>query len=62
MTIFTTGAFLRPQKVMMDDKEVWMWVVAEFIDDSYQDGDDCWPVELADSEKDLLEEIPDYLQ
>ncbi len=62
MMIFTTGAFLRPQKVVMDGEEVWMWVVAEFIDDSYQDGEYREPVELADSEASLLEEVPDYLQ
>ncbi len=62
MMIFTTGAFLRPQKVVMDGEEVWMWVVAEFIDDSYQDGEYREPVELADSEASLLEEVPDCLQ
>ena len=62
MMIFTTGAFLRPQKVVMDGEEVWMWVVAEFIDDSYQDGEYREPVELADSEASLLEEVPDYLR
>jgi hypothetical protein len=37
--IHTTGALLRPQKII--DKfgnEIWAWIVVEFTDDSYKDG------------------------
>ena len=45
--IFTTGAFLTPVKIMRDGIETWRWIVAEFVDDSYHDGQYCNPVELA---------------
>ncbi len=52
--IFTTGAFLRPIKVIQNDQELWMWMVAEFIDDSFKDGEIFNPPELSETEEDLL--------
>lgn len=35
-TIFTTGAFLKPVKVAdSEGKEIWVWYVSGFIDDSF---------------------------
>jgi hypothetical protein len=55
MTIYTTGAFLRPIKTKnCNGEDVWGWVVSEFTDDSYQDGEICNPNELAKSQETLL--------
>ncbi len=54
--IFTTGAFLRPIKVVQDGEELWMWTVAEFIDDSFKDGKIFNPSEVSQTQKDLLTE------
>ena len=53
--IFTTGAFLRP--VMIKDsggKEIWLWVVSEFIDSSFLNGYEFNPKENANTKSDLL--------
>jgi len=52
-TIFTTGAFLVPVKIIRDGVETWRWLVTEFVDDSYYDGEYCDPVEFA-TEKEKL--------
>ena len=55
--IFATGAFLKPVKITLDGKSVWIWTVTEFIDDSYKDGITYNPNEFAESKGKLLEEI-----
>ena len=57
MMIFTTGAFLRPIKVIQDGQELWMWTVAEFIDDSFKDGHVFNPPELSEAEEALLVDL-----
>lgn len=52
--IFTTGAFLKPVKVSINGRECWMWVVTEFIDDSFKDGEVYNPIEFAESKNELL--------
>ncbi len=53
--IFTTGAFLSPLKVTdSEGKEIWLWYVSEFIDDSFKDGDIYNPKELGHTKKSLL--------
>ena len=52
--IFTTGAFLRPIKVFQDGEELWMWTVAEFIDDSFKDGQIFNPPEVSQAKEDLF--------
>ena len=47
-TIFTTGAFLEPIKIT--DKQgniTWRWVVSEFTNDSFKDGEVYNPQETA---------------
>ena len=51
--IFTTGAFLRPIKIIQDGQELWMWTVAEFIDDSFEDGAVYNPAEISEIEEGL---------
>lgn len=54
-SIFTTGAFLQPMKVTdSEGKEIWIWYVSEFIDDSFLDGEVDNPQETANSKKGLV--------
>ncbi|GHT04789.1 hypothetical protein AGMMS49525_11510 [Bacteroidia bacterium] len=58
--IHTTGAMLHPQKVTdMLGNEIWMWVVAEFTDGSYKDGEVFNPPETAISLKKLVKDEND---
>ncbi|GHT21187.1 hypothetical protein FACS189419_01670 [Planctomycetales bacterium] len=54
--IYTTGAFLRPMKVFdCDGKEMWLWAVTGFDGaDSFNDGNVCNPIEVANTKEKLL--------
>ena len=56
-TIFTTGAFLKPIKIKNKSKEIWVWCVSEFIDDSYKDGKIFNPIEYSNNKENLLNMI-----
>lgn len=54
-TLFTTGAFIRPQKITdKNGNETWVWVVSEFIDDTFFDGKICNPREDGETIQELL--------
>lgn len=54
--IHTTGAFLKPMKVTdSENKEHWVWIVSEFTDDSFLNGEVYNPKEFSKSKKELLE-------
>jgi hypothetical protein len=53
--IHTTGALLQPQKITdKSGNEIWVWVVSEFTDDSYKDGEVFNPKETAGNLEKLL--------
>jgi hypothetical protein len=52
--IYTTGAFLVPMKVESEGKERFVWVVSEFNDDTYLDGNLCSPLVYARSMETLI--------
>ncbi|MDR0371877.1 MAG: hypothetical protein LBH80_08575 [Prevotellaceae bacterium] len=55
--IFTTGAHLQPIKIQKEDgREYWLWIVLEFVDDSFKDGEVYNPIESAESLEKLLVE------
>lgn len=55
--IFTTVAFLKPIKIQNEKgKYYWTWVVSEFIDDSFQNGNIYNPNEYSYSLENLLED------
>ncbi|OFX39625.1 MAG: hypothetical protein A2X08_13630 [Bacteroidetes bacterium GWA2_32_17] len=57
-TIFTTGAFLKPMKITVrEGKDIWIWYVSEFIDDSFKEGEVYNPKETSRSLEMLVEEI-----
>jgi hypothetical protein len=56
--IFITGAFLKPLKITdSEGKEIWVWYVSDFIDDSFKEGEVYNPKETSRSLEKLVEEI-----
>lgn len=51
--IFTTGAFLKPRKQVVDGKTFWFWAVESFEDESFINGQLCNPQEY-------IEEVNPY--
>jgi len=48
--VYTTGAHLLPMRIKRGNEDRFVWVVAEFNDDSYSDdGQLCMPLVYADS-------------
>ena len=56
--IQTNGATLKPIKVTdSDGKEIWLWYVSEFTDDSFDENGDIFnPKEFATGKSELLSE------
>lgn len=54
--VYTTGAFIVPMKIKKGGKEKFIWVVSEFNDDSYLNGELCSPMVYADSLEHLIVE------
>ena len=54
--IQTNGAFLKPIKVTdSEGKEIWLWYVSEFTDDSFDENGDVFnPKEWDNSKLELL--------
>lgn len=52
--IFTTGAKLIPVKVDINGIVKYVWVVKEFTDDSYLNGENCSPYVIADCPEKLI--------
>jgi hypothetical protein len=53
--IYTTGAFLHPQKAIdISGNVIWVWTVVEFTDDSFKDGEVYNPPETANSYEKLI--------
>ncbi len=56
--IHTTGAFLQPAKVTdSTGKEIWIWFVSEFTDESFLNGEIYNPKETANTKEELLKEF-----
>lgn len=56
MEIFTTGAFLKAIEIDINGKRQIRWIVTQFEDDSFENGELIIPFESADSEEKLIEE------
>ena len=53
--IFTTGAYLFPMKIKdSEGNDFWGWVVSDFDDTSFRDGDVYNPPEFSDTLNGLL--------
>jgi len=54
LTIYTTGAFLKQRKINVDGKDYGFWIVEEFTDDSFLDGETCNPKKFTENKDGLL--------
>jgi hypothetical protein len=55
--IFTTGAFLKPLKITDSaGKNMYVWAVSEFVDDSFLNGEVYNPPEFGNSKDELITE------
>jgi hypothetical protein len=57
--IYTTGAYLVPMKVKISNKEGYVWVLDEFVDDTFicLTGKDCSPAVLAKSKEEIFNKL-----
>ena len=53
-TIFSTGVFLKPEKVIINKKEQWRWIAVGFEDDSFLNGNYINPYEYSDTFEGLI--------
>jgi hypothetical protein len=53
--MYTTGAFIQPIRLINENgSEKWFWVVSEFIDDTFFEGDVANPKEDGITKDELL--------
>ena len=53
--LFTTGAHIQPLRVFDETgNEWWFWVVSEFVDDSFLDGEILNPTEYGLTKNELF--------
>ena len=53
--LFTTGAYIQPLKVIDETgNEKWFWVISEFVDDTFSDGQVLNPSESGLTKQELL--------
>lgn len=53
--IYTTGAFLVPMEIVVNEERSYIWVADEFEGDSYnKEGKICSPLVFSTKKKDLL--------
>lgn len=55
--LFTTGAYIQPLRVTDETgNEKWFWVISEFADDTFMDGEILNPVESGTTKQELFVE------
>ena len=54
---YTTGAYISPQKIKINDRYVWVWVVDNFEDDTFYNGDYLSVSSIGDNAENLIEKI-----
>jgi hypothetical protein len=52
--IFSTGVYLKPEKVVFNGIEQWRWIAVGFEDDSYLDGNLINVYEYSDKIENLV--------
>lgn len=52
--LFTTGAFIKPFKVVINNQEQWRWIVTSFEDSTFSDGNEIDVYSYANNPEDLL--------
>jgi len=52
--IFSTGVYLKPQKVEINGKSQWRWIAVGFEDNSFSNGEEIEVYDYADEVENLL--------
>lgn len=52
--LFTIGAFIKPVKVTINNKEQWRWIVTSFEDQTFFDGNEIDVYDYANNLKGLF--------
>ncbi len=52
-SLFTTGAFIKPIKVTINNKEQWRWIVTSFEDQTFLEGNEIDVYDYANNLEDL---------
>ena len=52
--MYTTGAYISPQRIKVNDRKVWVWVVDSFDEDTFSNGDCISVVAIGDNPEDLI--------
>lgn len=60
--IYATGVYLVPMKVNLNGIEKWVWVVEEFDNDSYYNGNSISVNVISDNISDLISENSESIQ
>lgn len=53
-TLFTIGAFIKPVKVLINNKEQWRWIVTSLEDQTFLNGNEIEVCDYADKLEDLV--------
>ena len=53
-SLFTTGAFIKPIKVKINNQEQWRWIVTSFDDQTFNDGNEIDIYSYANSLESLI--------
>ncbi len=53
-SLFTTGAFIKPSKVIINNQEQWRWIVTSFEDQTFSDGNEIDVYSYANSLENLI--------
>lgn len=51
--IYTSGAYFVPMKVSINNQDKYVWVVSQFNDDTYLEGNICSPIVLTNNSSEL---------
>lgn len=54
--LYATGAYLVPMKIKTNGKERFVWIVDEFKDDTYLDGELCSPFVYSDDLDNMIDD------
>lgn len=53
-SLFTIGAYIKPVKIIINNKEQWRWIVTSFEDQTFLDGNEIDIYDYADNLEGLI--------
>lgn len=57
-SLFTTGAFIEPVKVIINNQEQWRWIVSSFEDQTFINGNEIDVYSYANSLENIIIDDP----